>query len=216
MKQDKTVLKRNNILRAALKIFGEKGYNYATLSQIAAEAGVSRGLIHFYFENKLDLIVSLMLFFLEKLNSTHQQVLTKEKDPVKKLRLYFAVFNDIILNDADSLYWGNILKEGLPQDQILKSERLRVKFEKITEENKNLMITIIDIIKKAQTAGLIDNSISPQMLSLMLGGSSQLLYYGLFLQRTRNTIINNAESIDESKIKNAIETLINKFIIQLK
>ena len=78
------------------------------------------------------------------------------------------------------------------------------------------MITIIDIIKQAQTAGLIDNSISPQILSLMLGGSSQLLYYGLFLQRTRNTIINNAESIDESKIKNAIETLINKFIIQLK
>ena len=77
------------------------------------------------------------------------------------------------------------------------------------------MITIIDIIKKAQTAGLIDNSISPQMLSLMLGGSSQLLYYGLFLQRTRNTVINinNAESIDESKIKNAIETLINKFIL---
>ena len=76
------------------------------------------------------------------------------------------------------------------------------------------MITIIDIIKKAQTTGLIDNSISPQMLSLMLGGSSQLLYYGLFLQRTRNTIINNnAESIDESKIKNAIETLINKFIL---
>ena len=215
MKQDKTVLKRNNILRAALKIFGEKGYNYATLSQIAAEAGVSRGLIHFYFENKLDLIVSLMLFFLEKLNSTHQQVLAKENDPVKKLRLYFAVFNDIILNDADSLYWGNILKEGLPQDQILKSERLRVKFEKITEENKNLVITIIDIIKKAQTAGLIDNSISPKILSLMLGGSSQLLYYGLFLQRTRNTVINinNAESIDESKIKNAIETLINKFIL---
>ncbi len=77
-----------------------------------------------------------MLFFLEKLNSTHQQVLTKENDPVKKLRLYFAVFNDIILNDDDSLYWGNILKEGLPQDQILKSERLRAKFEKITEENK--------------------------------------------------------------------------------
>ena len=213
MKQDKTVLKRNNILRAALKIFGEKGYNYATLSQIAAEAGVSRGLIHFYFENKLDLIVSLMLFFLEKLNSTHQQVLTRENDPVKKLRLYFAVFNDIILNDADSLYWGNILKEGLPQDQILKSERLRAKNEKITEENKNLMITIIDIIKQAQIAGLIDNSISPKILSLMLGGSSQLLYYGLFLQRTRNTIINNAESINETKIKHAIETLINKFLI---
>ena len=148
-------MRRKAILRAALKTFGEKGYNYATLAQIAAQAGVSRGLIHFYFENKLDLIVSLMLFFLEKLNTTHKQVLTRENDPVKKLRLYFTVFNDIILNDDDSLYWGNILKEGLTQDQILKSERLRQKYEQITEENKNLMITIIDILKQAQTANLI-------------------------------------------------------------
>jgi len=175
MKLDKADMKRKVILCAALKIFGAKGYHYATLSQIAKEAGVSRGLIHFYFENKLDLLVSLMIVFLEKLNSAHQQVLTREKDPVKKLRLYFEVFNDIILNDSDSLYWGNILKEGLPQDQISKSERLRAKYEKITEENKNLMITIINIIKQAQTAGLLDNSIPPQILSLMFGGSSQLL-----------------------------------------
>ena len=53
MKQDKIDLKRDTILRAALKIFGEKGHHYATLSQIATEAGVSRGLIHFYFENKI-------------------------------------------------------------------------------------------------------------------------------------------------------------------
>ncbi len=75
------------------------------------------------------------------------------------------------------------------------------------------MITIIDIIKQAQTAGLIDNSIPPQILSLMFGGASQLLYYGLFLQRTRSAIINNAESINETQIKQAIETLINKFIV---
>jgi AcrR family transcriptional regulator len=47
MKQDKSDMKRKIILRAALKIFGEKGYHYATLSQIASEAGVSRGLICF-------------------------------------------------------------------------------------------------------------------------------------------------------------------------
>jgi TetR/AcrR family transcriptional regulator, fatty acid metabolism regulator protein len=212
MKQDTSDMKRKVILRAALKIFGGKGYHYATLSQIASEAGVSRGLIHFYFENKLDLLVSLMLVFLEKLNSTHQQVLSREKDPVNKLRLYFAVFNDIILNDDDSLYWGNILKEGLPQDQVVKNERLLDKYEKIAEENKKLMSTIVDIIKQAQTEGLIDNSISPQILSLMFGGSSQLLYYGLFLQRTRSPVVASADTIQERQIKTAIETMITKFL----
>jgi len=45
---------------------------------------------------------------------------------MKKIHLYFKVIGDIILNDDDSLCWGNILKEGLPQAQILKSEKLRV------------------------------------------------------------------------------------------
>jgi len=213
MKQDKSDVKRKVILRAALKIFGERGYHYAKLSQIAAEARVSRGLIHFYFENKLDLLVSLMLVFLVKLNSAHQQVLAREKDPVKKLRLYFAVFNDIILDDDDSLYWGNILREGLPQDQSLKNKRLKEKYEKIAEENKKLVSTMIDIIKQAQTKGVIDSSLPPQILSLMFGGSSQLLYYGLFLQRTRSAVIASADTIQARQIKMAIEILINKFII---
>jgi TetR/AcrR family transcriptional regulator, fatty acid metabolism regulator protein len=212
IKQDKSEIKRKIILRAALKIFGEKGYHYATLSQIASAAGVSRGLIHFYFENKLDLFVSLMLLFLEKLNSTHQQMLSKIDDPVEKIHLYFKVIGDIILNDDDSLCWGNILKEGLPQAQILKSEKLREKYEKIVEENKKLLTAITDIIKQAQTKGVFNNSIPPQILSFMFGGASQLLYYGLFLQRTRSAIINSGESINESHIKKAMETLINKFI----
>jgi len=213
MKQDKSEVKRKIILRAALKIFGEKGYHYATLSQIAAEAGVSRGLIHFYFENKLDLIVSLMLVFLEKLNATHQHVLTGVNDPVEKIHLYFKVISDIILNDDDSLCWGNILKEGLPRVQLLKSEKLREKYERIEEENKKLVTAITDIIQQAQTKGVFDNSIPPQVISFMFGGASQLLYYGLFLQRTRSTIVTNAESINENHIKNALETLINKFLI---
>jgi AcrR family transcriptional regulator len=214
MKQDKSEIKRKIILRAALKIIGEKGYHYATLSQIASEAGVSRGLIHFYFENKLDLIISLMLVFLEKLNSTQQQVLTREKDPVKKIHLYFKVISDIILRDDDSLCWGNILKEGLPQFQMLKSEKLREKYDRILEENKNLVTAITDIIKQAQAKGVFDNSIPPEIISFMFGGASQLLYYGLFLQRTRSTIVNSAESINENNIKKAMETLINKFLIK--
>jgi AcrR family transcriptional regulator len=213
MKQDKSDVKRKVILRAALKIFGEKGYHYATLSQIAAEADVSRGLIHFYFESKLDLIISLMLIFLEKLNSTHQKVLTEVNDPVKKIHLYFKVISDIILNDDDSLFWGNILKEGLPKVQMLKSEKLREKYERIEEENKKLVTTITDVIKQAQIRGVYDNSIPPQIISFMFGGASQLLYYGLFLQRTRSNIVNSAESINENHVKRAMETLINKFII---
>ncbi|MBW1838398.1 MAG: helix-turn-helix transcriptional regulator, partial [Deltaproteobacteria bacterium] len=45
--------KRSMILDAATKIFAEKGYQYATISEVAKEAGISTGLLYSYFKNKL-------------------------------------------------------------------------------------------------------------------------------------------------------------------
>ena len=56
-------LKKNTILNAATKIFAEKGYQYATIAEVAKEAGVSTGLVYSYFKNKLDLLLSVVLLF---------------------------------------------------------------------------------------------------------------------------------------------------------
>ncbi len=40
-----------------MKIFACKGYQYTTIAEIAKEAGVSKGLVHVYFENKLDILL---------------------------------------------------------------------------------------------------------------------------------------------------------------
>jgi AcrR family transcriptional regulator len=44
------------ILRAACTCLSERGYAATTISEIAAEAGVSRGLLHYYFKNKEELL----------------------------------------------------------------------------------------------------------------------------------------------------------------
>jgi len=49
--------KRQAIIDAAIKAFAERGYQYATIDEIAKEAGVAKGLVHVYFENKLDLLL---------------------------------------------------------------------------------------------------------------------------------------------------------------
>ena len=51
--QEQTRLK---IVMAALKAFGEKGYASTTVSQIAKEAGVSKGLIYHYFSSKEEVL----------------------------------------------------------------------------------------------------------------------------------------------------------------
>jgi AcrR family transcriptional regulator len=48
------------ILAAARAILAQQGYTATTVSQVAADAGVSRGLLHYYFKNKEDMLAHVI------------------------------------------------------------------------------------------------------------------------------------------------------------
>lgn len=47
------------LLEGALRVFAKHGYHASSMSEIAKEAGVSKGLAYHYFSSKEDLLVSL-------------------------------------------------------------------------------------------------------------------------------------------------------------
>jgi len=51
---------RERILTAALEVFAAKGYETASISEITARAGVSRGLVSYYFATKEQLAAELL------------------------------------------------------------------------------------------------------------------------------------------------------------
>lgn len=51
-KQQRSIEKKNKIIKAGYKLFCEKGYHNTNTAQIAKEAGVSTGIVYNYFENK--------------------------------------------------------------------------------------------------------------------------------------------------------------------
>jgi AcrR family transcriptional regulator len=48
------------ILQAAHRCLSQKGYAAATIAEIAAEAGVSRGLLHYYYASKEQLLAQVV------------------------------------------------------------------------------------------------------------------------------------------------------------
>lgn len=54
--------KKNKILQAALKVLSKKGYENTTINDIADAAKMSRGLLHYYFKDKEDLVAQAMSF----------------------------------------------------------------------------------------------------------------------------------------------------------
>ena len=61
--------KKRLILDTALKHFANKGYHITSISMIAKEAGISKGLLYNYFESKESLLISLIEEFTSMLGS---------------------------------------------------------------------------------------------------------------------------------------------------
>jgi AcrR family transcriptional regulator len=51
---------KERILRAAEELFAESGFGATPTSQIAERAGVPKGLVHYYFRRKTDLLTALV------------------------------------------------------------------------------------------------------------------------------------------------------------
>ena len=57
--------KAKKILDAARSILAQKGYAATTINLVASEAGVSRGLLHYYFKNKEEMLAKVIQLNLE-------------------------------------------------------------------------------------------------------------------------------------------------------
>jgi AcrR family transcriptional regulator len=81
---------RKQILDAALKLFAVKGFDKTSVSDIAREAGVSKGLAYNYFESKQKLAEAIFEMTIE-LGKEMEAVVDSVEDPYEKL----AVFIDL-------------------------------------------------------------------------------------------------------------------------
>lgn len=60
--------RRRQILHTAKRIFSEKGFYSASISDIIDEAGIARGTFYLYFSNKRDIFDNLLNHLLEELD----------------------------------------------------------------------------------------------------------------------------------------------------
>jgi len=79
--------KQERILNASIKEFAQKGFKNASTNEIVKEAGISKGLLFHYFNNKKDLFLFLydhfseilLKEFFEKLDSEETDIFNKLK-----------------------------------------------------------------------------------------------------------------------------------------
>lgn len=95
-KPDVAAERKDQIVRATVECITKHGYHNFSMQDVARTAGVSKGIIHYYFLNKDDLMMSV----LDRVAGDIESVLIKGMeaidDPVKKLEIFMSVAFDVV------------------------------------------------------------------------------------------------------------------------
>jgi len=93
--------RRRSILDAALRLFANKGYESTSISQLAKEVGISKGLVYTYFDSKEALLKSLV-FDLNEMERDFWEDIQNE-DPSRMLSNIFNGYFNTLINNKDKL-----------------------------------------------------------------------------------------------------------------
>ena len=124
--------RREQIVRAAVKLFSEQGYFVTTIQQIAREAGISVGLVYQYFREKDDVLFLSLQNVLETYEREIPQALEGLEQPLERLRAALATYCRVVdrLREATVLTYRST--------KALRPERRRFIKEGETRTNRLL------------------------------------------------------------------------------
>ena len=190
--------RRQQIIVAAKRVFSEKGFNKATMEDIAKEAELSPGTLYLYFKNKEELYASLSLRILQYLHIrvTHVNKET-ELPPRKKLKALMEAMYDVY--DFDPLIIINMF-------HLQSSETLKNLSDTLLEEIKDLSQKSIGAIAKIFEEG-IEQGVYLDRHPVALADIFWSMFSGVVLWEASKNII----SADKDYLKSTLATAFDLF-----
>jgi TetR/AcrR family fatty acid metabolism transcriptional regulator len=149
----KSVDKHSKIIVSATKVFAKKGFFNARISDIAKEAKVADGTIYLYFNNKFDILISVLEEEIGKIIEQIEKAIEKETDPVKMLTIFIEKH---LLAMKQNKNLAEVIHIELRQSDRLVKEYRNTSF-------KQYIDVISKIIKKGQEQGIYRTDILPDI-----------------------------------------------------
>jgi len=184
--------KHQKILRAAVKVFSEKGFFNSRVSEIAKEANVADGTIYLYFKNKDDLLISLFEEEFGKIVENTRAELEREKDALQKIRRFAITHLSIVSRQQQ-------LAEVLGVEVRQSSKFMKEYINKTFIEYLNL---IRSVVVEGQEKGLIRKDLTPGIMKRALFGAlDEMARYWVLSTKKKHSIDEAALQISDVFIR---------------
>ncbi|HXV45738.1 MAG TPA: TetR/AcrR family transcriptional regulator [Nitrososphaera sp.] len=163
------------ILTATLGVLAKNGYEKTTINDIADNAGISRGLLHYYFEDKEDLVAQALTFGFGSMWESSIGSLQSARSPEQLVDNMIGVLKKNTLESPD---FSALLFE------MWVSSRRSAKIHKVFSDGLNETIhRLKELLQVANSLGIIkaDPSELEGMVRILIA-----LYHGLTIQLLTN------------------------------
>lgn len=176
--------KTNTILTTTLSLLAKKGYENTTINDIADAAGISRGLLHYYFKDKEDLVAKALTFGFGPMWDNSVGKIQSARSPEQLVDTMIDVLKKNIRENPD---FSALLFEMWVSGR--RSTKIRQVFNDGFEEAISRLKGLVEF---ASTVGIIkiNKDDSEGIIRILLA-----MYYGLAIQ-----LLANPEKIDDKKI----------------
>src|SRR3984893_1970179 len=177
--------KRDQILRAAIDVFAERGYFNAQVADVARAAGVAAGTVYLYFTNKDDLLVSIFERSMRDGLTLGRTAVSDLDDPRERLR---------------RLARGHLARLGHDRNlAIVFQVELRQSTKFMERFSSTLLRDYLGLIREAiadgQREGLFRADIKATVAAKMLFGALDEMATNWILSRRRYSLEADADTV---------------------
>jgi len=195
--------RRTQLTAAAYNVVSKKGYYNFTIKDIADEAGMSAGLVHYYFKNKQDLLLNLLRQINTNIRVALQNDLANIEDPVDKLSVFILRACNLIIEEKNYFY---VLLDFWTQ--LNHNERMRKAIQKLYQSYRKVCWDILNEGIIQGKINQIDVSYTATMIVSMVQGliiqyviEPDAFDYSYYVNKIKNQII---ETIISKGVNNGI------------
>jgi AcrR family transcriptional regulator len=94
--------RRAQLLLVATKMFAERGFQAATMDDIAREAGFTKPILYQYFDSKTDLYREIVNNTAEQLLANLESAVANVESPRAKIEVAFRVYFEMVVGESDA------------------------------------------------------------------------------------------------------------------
>ncbi len=132
---------KKKILESSIRLFSEKGIHQATLADIAAAAGISKGTLFYYYKSKDDLLYDILDISTNEITDLIANVIQESNGQVTK-EMFLLAFNSLLKYDFLMKINYYIVEQALLENEIFK-DKFRIKYQNWRDD----IATMIDKLK---------------------------------------------------------------------